>query len=97
MNNGGARRETISRRQEERDDECGPAFWKGLYFRVLVPILSSKGAAGVTGNAVATIVVARWEGALDLPRLHAALKARAGSSPRGRAMRCGSKGGATCP
>jgi aerobic C4-dicarboxylate transport protein len=31
-----------------------------------------------TGNAVATIVVARWEGALDLARLHAALEGKGG-------------------
>ncbi|MGS1015488.1 dicarboxylate/amino acid:cation symporter [Allosphingosinicella humi] len=31
-----------------------------------------------TGNAVATIVVARWEGTLDLPRLHAALAGKGG-------------------
>lgn len=31
-----------------------------------------------TGNAVATIVVARWEGALDLARLYAALEGKGG-------------------
>ena len=39
-----------------------------------------RSLTNIVGNAVATIVVARWEGALDVPRLRAAL-AGAGDEP----------------
>jgi aerobic C4-dicarboxylate transport protein len=41
-----------------------------------------RSLTNIVGNAVATIVVARWEGALDLPRLQTAL-AGSGGEPSG--------------
>ena len=37
-----------------------------------------RSLTNICGNAVATIVVARWEGALDLPRLRATLAGSGG-------------------
>jgi aerobic C4-dicarboxylate transport protein len=40
-----------------------------------------RALTNLTGNAVATIVVARWEGELDTEKLHAALDRKPGTAP----------------